>query len=160
MVTMSICREVQLGESRASGERNALEVETRRAPLDAHVRENGGNAINGADELRVSGFELGEGFLQAPEGCVGVIVRRAGIARPRGWQGTSFSAELQEELLEFTTFGRRQRLCGTEVLLNLGDSVLDHAGNSSGSFAASHVRRDNSIQNTLKGETRGIVPLE
>ena len=96
--------------------------------LDAHVGEDGGDAIDGADELRVGGFKFGEGFLEAIESGVGVVVV-GGVGE--GWdigKGTGFGAELSEELFEFESFSGWKRLCGAEALLDLRDGVLDHEG--------------------------------
>src|SRR5688572_5166389 len=41
-------------------------------------------------------------------------------------KGTSFGAELGEQLLQFQTFLRRDGLRGTEAVLDLGDGILDH----------------------------------
>lgn len=95
--------------------------------LNAHVREDGGDAVDGADELGMGGFEFGEGFLQAAEGGVGVVILRCGgDGDGIVWEPAGFQAELGEELFEFGALGSRQAICGAEALLDLGDGVLDH----------------------------------
>src|SRR5688572_24946101 len=95
--------------------------------LDAHVREDGGDAVDGADELGVRGFEFGEGFLQAAEGGVRVVILRGGgDGDGIVWEVAGFEAELGEELLEFGAFFDRKVFGGAEALLDLDDGVLDH----------------------------------
>ena len=76
--------------------------------------------------MRVGGFEFGERFLQAVERGVWIIIV-GGVGDGRdNWKRTRFGTELGEQLFQLEPFVRRERMCGTETLLDLRDGVLDH----------------------------------